>query len=129
MKSINKLLDYEPVQYIKEIEAVTKHPVINTDGTNTMLKITTNEEREVIATKAKSFLKLVNGKIIPVNGDSLKVGDYLPVSTKQIDFTENFEMCVRDILPPTEYIYSSEVEKAKKVMHEFHWWSKHQVNL
>ena len=110
----------------KEIEAVTKHPVINTDGTNTMLKITTNEEREVIATKAKSFLKLVNGKIIPVNGDSLKVGDYLPVSTKQIDFTENFEMCVRDILPPTEYIYSSEVEKAKKVMHEFHWWSKHQ---
>jgi DNA-directed RNA polymerase II subunit RPB1 len=64
----------------KRIEAVTKHPVINKDGTNTMLKITTSEEREVIATKAKSFLKLVNGKIVPVDGDSLKVGDYLPVS-------------------------------------------------
>ena len=36
----------------KQIEAVTKHPVINKDGTNTMLKITTKEEREVIATKA-----------------------------------------------------------------------------
>jgi DNA-directed RNA polymerase beta' subunit len=84
----------------KQIEAVTKHPVINTDGTNTMLKITTDEEREVIATKAKSFLKRVDGKIIPVNGDSLQVGDYLPVSTKPIDFMEkrewNWTACLDD---------------------------------
>ena len=110
----------------KEIEAVTRHPVINKDGTNTMLKITTDEEREVVATKAKSFLKLVNGKIIPVDGDSLKVGDYLPVSTKQIDFTESTELDLREIFPPTEYVYGSEVEKAKAVMHEYHWWTKHQ---
>jgi DNA-directed RNA polymerase II subunit RPB1 len=110
----------------KRIEAVTRHPVINKDGTNTMLKITTHEEREVIATKAKSFLKLVNGKVIPVDGDSLKVGDYLPVSKKQIDYTEKRELRLRDLLPPTEYIYSSEVEKAKEVMNEYRWWSKHQ---
>ena len=110
----------------KRIEAVTRHPVINKDGTNTMLKITTHEEREVIATKAKSFLKLVNGKIVAVDGDTLKVGDYLPVSKKQIDFTEKRELCLRDLFPPTEYIYSSEVEKAKEVMNEYHWWSKHQ---
>jgi DNA-directed RNA polymerase beta' subunit len=112
----------------KRIEAVTRHPVINKDGTNTMLKITTEEEREVIATKAKSFLKLINGKIIPVNGDELKVGDYLPVSKKQIDFTESRELNLREVLPPTEYIYSSEVEKAKEVMNEYRWWSKHQGN-
>ena len=47
----------------KEIEAVTQHPVINKDGTNTMLKFTTKDDREVIVTKAKSLLKLVNGKI------------------------------------------------------------------
>ena len=110
----------------KKIEAVTRHPVINKDGTNTMIKITTVEEREVIATKAKSFLKLVNGKIVPVDGDSLAVGDYLPVSKKQIDFIEKRELNLRDILLPTEYIYSSEVEKAKEVMHEHHWWSTHQ---
>ena len=110
----------------KEIEAVTRHPVVNKDGTNTMLKITTDEEREVIATKAKSFLKLVDGKIVPVDGDSLNVGDYLPVSTKSIDFTETLELDLREILPPTEYIYSNEVEKAKEVMHEYHWWTKHQ---
>ena len=110
----------------KRIEAVTRHPVVNKDGTNTMLKITTNEEREVIATKAKSFLKLVNGKILPVEGDSLKVGDYLPVSKKSIDFTEKRDLDLKSVLPPTEYIYSSEVEKAKSLMTEHHWWSKHQ---
>ena len=110
----------------KRIEAVTRHPVINKDGTNTMLKITTEEEREVIATKAKSFLKLINGKIIPINGDELKVGDYLPVSKKQIDFKESRELNLRELLPPTEYIYSAEVEKAKEVMNEYRWWSKHQ---
>jgi DNA-directed RNA polymerase beta' subunit len=111
----------------KRIEAVTKHPVVNKDGTNTMLKITTKEEREVIATKAKSFLKLINGKVIAVDGDTLKVGDYLPVSKKQIDFTENRTLDLREeLLPPTEYIYSSEVEKAKLVMNEHQWWLKHQ---
>ena len=39
----------------RRIEAVTKHPVINEDGTDVMLKITTKGNREVIATKAKSF--------------------------------------------------------------------------
>ncbi len=110
----------------KRIEAVTKHPVINKDGTNTMLKVTTKEQREVIATKAKSFLKLINGKILPVNGDELKVGDYLPVSTKTIDFTETTHLNLKDILPMTEYVYTSEVDKAKEVMGEYRWWTKHQ---
>lgn len=63
-----------------EVEATTRHPVVNKDGTNTVLKITTESGRVVVATKAKSFLKRVNNKIIGVDGDTLKVGDYLPVS-------------------------------------------------
>ena len=109
----------------KRIEAVTRHPVVNKDGTNTMLKITTKENREVIATKAKSFLKLINGKIIEAEGDTLKVGDYLPVSMKQIDFNESRQLDLKTILSPAEYIYSSEVEKAKAVMDEHHWWLNH----
>ena len=112
----------------KRIEAVTKHPVINEDGTNTMLKITTKEEREVIVTKAKSLLKLVNGKILPINGDSVKVGDYLPISKKCIDFKQTYNLILKDILPPTEYMYGSEVYKAKKVMNEYRWWTNHQGN-
>ena len=109
----------------KKIEAVTKHPVINKDGTNTMIKVTTSEEREVIATKAKSFLKLVNGKIVAVEGGELKVGDYLPVSKKQIDFAENSTLDLKLVLSPTEYVYGSELEKAKSVMNEHHWWLNH----
>ena len=109
----------------KRIEAVTKHPVINKDGSNTMLKFTTKEQREVIVTKAKSLLKLVNGKILPVDGDTVKVGDYLPVSKMQVQFSETRALNLKKILPPTEYIYTSEVEKAKLVMHETRWWSKH----
>jgi len=84
--------DEQGVVCWKRIEAVTQHPVINEDGTDTMLRVTTDEEREIIATKAKSFLKLVDGKILGVNGSELKVGDYLPISTKTIDFTESFEL-------------------------------------
>ena len=101
----------------KRIEAVTRHPVINEDGTNTMLKITTEEEREVYVTKAKGILKLIDGKIVPINGDQLKVGDYLPVSKKQIEFDENFNLKLKEILSPKEYIYTSEINKAKEVTH------------
>lgn len=109
----------------RRIEAVTQHPVINEDGTNTMLKITTMGNRTVTATKAKSFLQLIDGKIQGVNGKDLNVGDYLPVSKKALEYTEQFELNLREILPPSEYLYGSELEKAKSVMNQHHWWSKH----
>ena len=62
-----------------DVEAVTRHPVHNKDGTKTLLKITTLGGRVVVATKAKSFLKRVKNEIVGVDGDSIKVGDYLPV--------------------------------------------------
>lgn len=76
----------------KRIEGVSKHPVINEDGSNTMIKITTKNQREVIGTKSKSFLKLINGKIIGVNGSELKLNDYVPISKKKIEFEEKFEI-------------------------------------
>ena len=109
----------------RRIEAVTKHPVINEDGTNTMLKVTTKGQREIIATKAKSFLQLIDGKIVGVNGSELQVGDYLPVSKKALDFTERNSFDLREILSPKEYIYGTEMEKARSHMHEYHWWMKH----
>ena len=113
----------------ERIEAVTKHPVINKDGTNVMLRITTKENREVIATKAKSFLKLVDGKIVGVNGDTLRVGDYIPVSKKAIEYTESSHLDLKQILSPKNYLYGSEFEKAKSVMNEYHWWTNHSGKL
>jgi DNA-directed RNA polymerase II subunit RPB1 len=75
----------------QRVEAVTRHPVVNEDGTNTLLKVTTHSGREVIATKAKSFLKRVNNEIIGVNGSDLAVGDYLPVS-KVLETNETDEL-------------------------------------
>jgi DNA-directed RNA polymerase beta' subunit len=32
---------------------------------------------------------------------------------------------LRELLPPTHYLYGSEYKKAQNVMHEHHWWNKH----
>ena len=109
----------------RRIEAVTKHPVINEDGTDTMLKITTKGCREVIATKAKSFLQLVDGKIIGVEGKGLKVGDYLPVSKKEIEFKPKYQLDLREMFSPMEYLYGNEYIKARDVMNQHNWWKKH----
>jgi DNA-directed RNA polymerase beta' subunit len=109
----------------RRIEAVTQHPVINEDGTDTMLKIITEGNREVIATKAKSFLQLVDGKIQGVNGKDLNVGDYLPVSKKALKYSEQFALNLREVLPPSEYLYGAELAKAETVIHEHQWWMKH----
>ena len=82
----------------RKIEAVTQHPVINEDGTNTMLKVITKGNREIIATKAKSFLQLVDGKIEGVNGKDLKVGDYLPVSKRPLEYCEIKQLNLRELL-------------------------------
>ena len=110
------------------IEAVTQHPVVNEDGTNTLLKVTTEHGREVIATKAKSFLQLIDGKIDDAAGKDLKVGDYLPVSRMPIEFTETRSLNLKDLFSPKEYVYGSEIAKVKEVMHEYHWWLKHNNN-
>ena len=81
----------------KRIEGVSRHPVINEDGSNTMIKITTKNQREVIGTKSKSFLKLINGKIIGVNGSELKLNDYVPISKKKMYFEEKFELNCKDM--------------------------------
>ena len=107
------------------IEAVTQHPVVNEDGTNTLIRVTTEHGRDVTATKAKSFLQLREGKIVGIDGKDLKVGDYLPVSRMPIDFTEVTILNLKEIFLPKEYLYTSEIMKAKKVMHEYHWWLKH----
>jgi len=113
------------------LEAITRHPVVNDDGTNTILKVTLESGREVKATKGKSFLTQVDGKIVPTNGSDLKVGDSLPIanqlSVKQVGYVT--EVNVRTILPANEYLYGTEVEKALYVMNTSttrHWFQHNQ---
>jgi DNA-directed RNA polymerase beta' subunit len=117
-----------------KLEAITRHPVVNDDGSNTILKVTLESGREVKATKGKSFLTLRDNQILEVNGSELKVGDELPISNHlnldAIGYTT--ELSLREILPATQYLYGSEVEKALSVLHntsDRHWFKENQGKL
>jgi len=113
------------------LQAITRHPVVNEDGTNTILSVTLESGRIVKATKGKSFLTLQNGKILPMNGSELQVGDALPIANYLTmgDVEKITEINVRSILSPKEYLYGSEVKKAIDVMKmsgERQWFKKNQ---
>ena len=96
------------------IKAVTKHPVINEDGSSTLLKVTTKSGRTITATKAKGFMKRVNNKIVGVTGSELEIGDYIPISNILEINQENTinKWNITKYLPKTEYLYTSEVKTA-----------------
>jgi len=74
----------------KRVEAVTRHPVVNVDGTNTVLRVTTEDGRQVNATKAKSFLSIdAKNQLAATNGSDLKVGDYIPINQMAFEMPEN----------------------------------------
>jgi len=110
-----------------KLEAVTQHPVINKDGTNTLVRVKTRHGREITATKAKSFLMLVDGEISEMDGDHLRPGMYIPVARKAMEHSERRILNVKNegILSPHEYLFMSEARKAESVMGERHWWLRH----
>jgi len=110
----------------KRIEAVTRHPVVNADGTNTVLRVTTEDGRQVIATKAKSFLSIdAKNQLAATNGSDLKVGDYIPINQRAFEMPENVSFDVSIILKKTEYSFGSEIMKALSYCHERNWWANH----
>ena len=110
------------------LEAITRHPVINEDGTDTILEVTLESGRTVKGTKARSFLTLIDGKVKNINGSDLKVNDLIPIANKlcieQLGLINTLEL--RDILKPTEWLYGSEVEKAlhEVAKGERHWFQE-----
>jgi DNA-directed RNA polymerase beta' subunit/intein/homing endonuclease len=110
------------------VEAVTRHPVVNEDGSNTLLKVRLRTGREIVATKAKSFLKRIDNKILPVNGSDLVVGDYLPVSAG-LTVPEECRIMHLELdqyLSRDEWLYETEVVKAMDfyAADSYQWWSR-----
>ncbi len=113
------------------LEAITKHPVVNEDGSDTILEVELESGRVVKATKALSFLTYREGKIVGLMGADLRVGDKMPVAKslaiEGLGIVESLDM--RTVLPPTEWLYGSEVTKALEAMHAAdaagvrHWFS------
>ncbi len=110
------------------VEAVTRHPVINEDGSNTVIKVTTKSGRSVVATKGWSFLVRQNNKVLKFEGKNLRVGHYLPVNMDIFPVNDVYtvdKLELKNYLPKTEYIYGSDVYKAieLKKTGKRNWWS------
>jgi DNA-directed RNA polymerase subunit A" len=95
------------------IEAVTRHYPVGK-----LVKVTTQSGRVVTATQAKSFLVWDGAKFEPTNGSDLKVGDFLP-TTHTLPFFKDVKSTfnLRTIFPPTEYVYTTELIKARDCRH------------
>ena len=116
-----------------KLEAITRHPVVNEDGTNTILEVELDSGRTVKATKGKSFLTLIDGKVLDINGSELKVGDILPIANSLAlnDLGIKETVSVRSVLPATEWMYGTDVSKALAAIEsgDRHWFQKNQGTL
>lgn len=99
-----------------ELEAVTRHPPINKDGSSVLLKVKTESGREAIATKAKSFLVYENEKIVNKEGSELKIGDLIPIVNKLTQQDHRECINIESILDPKKYVFTNNMIYAKEIM-------------
>ena len=116
-----------------KLEAVTRHPVVNEDGTDTILEVELASGRTVKATKGKSFLTERDGKVQDINGADLKVGDLMPIANTLVlgELGHITEISLRTILPATEWLYGTDVSTALTTLgaDDRHWFQKNQGSL
>lgn len=94
-----------------KIEAVTRHLPVGK-----LVKVVTASGRSVTATQSKSFLVWDGKKFEPTKGSDVKVGDVLPTThtlQKPANIQQHFDMS--SIFPKDEYIYTSEIVKAREL--------------
>jgi DNA-directed RNA polymerase beta' subunit len=60
------------------LEAVTRHPVVNADGSSTLMRVTLRSGRSVAVTRAKSILVVRGDRLVAIDGDALRIGDCVP---------------------------------------------------
>jgi len=111
-----------------KLEAVTKHPVVNEDGTNTILEVELASGRSVKATKGMSFLTRVGEKVLDINGSDLRVGDVLPIANSLAigSLPTTKSLSLREHLPPTDFLYGSDAAAALVALNgaDRHWFQK-----
>ena len=111
-----------------KLEAITRHPVVNEDGTNTILEVELESGRTVKATKGLSFLTKDGDKVMGIKGSDLKVGDVTPIANTlrigELGFMKSLDL--REHLPPTEWLYGTDVHAALAELRgsDRHWFQK-----
>ena len=108
-----------------ELEAVTRHPPINRDGSNTLVEVTTESGRSVIVTKGKSLLVERKGKLVEVDGDAVSVGDRVPVVQTLPVLADGAHLDLRSVFRKTEVIFTDEIRAAVDATSKHRrWYSK-----
>jgi len=74
----------------KEITHVTRHPPASYRGSKKLIKITTESGKTLVASRAKSFLIVRNGRIRVISGTSLELNDKVPVLRLQPEYGSGF---------------------------------------
>lgn len=93
----------------EEITAVTKHLPVGD-----LVKITSKSGRDVTVTQSKSLLIWDGTKLVPVEGKQVKIGDQVPIFAQLPEpSTVVDELDLRKYLPPSQWLYISELEILK----------------
>jgi DNA-directed RNA polymerase subunit A" len=114
----------------KKITQLIRHPLYTG-----LIKVTTKTGRSVVATTGLSFLVMRENKIVFINGSELTIGDKLPICWS-IPKPNNIKttLHLKDYLSPREYIYGSDLWKAKEIRDHYYvslgkkkypWWKEH----
>ena len=94
------LADDETVRW-KPVEEISRHQT-----PDELLRFELESGRTIRATKAHSFVTRRNNAVVPVAGDDLDVGDWLPVvGSFEADGPDTVD--IREYLPATDYWYTS----------------------
>lgn len=93
-----------------ELEAVTRHPPVNRDGSSTLIRITASHGHEVSVTRGKSLLVERGGKLVPVDGEEVEIGDRVPIvaALPAAACAECATLDLRAVFRPTEAVFADE---------------------
>lgn len=105
-----------------ELEAVTRHPPINKDGSNTLVEVTTDSGRTVTVTKGKSLLVEREGKLVEVEGDDVAIGDRVPVVQELPPAEHQDTLDLHTVFRETEAVFTNTmIEAMEATQHDRHW--------
>ncbi len=93
--SRNETVEWKPV------EEVSRH-----ETPDELLEFTLESGRTIRATKNHSFVTRRDNDVVPVAGDALETGDWLPV-VRSFDGSSADSVDLREILPASEYWHTS----------------------
>ena len=86
----------------KPVEEISRH-----SAPDELLQFTLESGRQIRATKAHSFVTRRNNDVVPVAGDELSEGDWLPVARSFSIDDATSEVDLRAYLPTDDYWYTS----------------------